>query len=165
MQLSLTTDVLAWWGAIVATLVLFWDIIKWRREGVHLSVTIKGIEIPAGAGVRCEIRNRGGKATTVSEVMLVTRPGNLMARLFGISMSTRYLSSTAPEMNLPILLAPGAEWIGTYYFPDARLTLAVDDDYRELLKQGKLYYKVRFSHTDRCVKGRVKPEGILDMLG
>lgn len=36
-----STDVVAWWGAVVATAVLIWDIVKWLRSGARLRCTVK----------------------------------------------------------------------------------------------------------------------------
>jgi hypothetical protein len=165
MQWSFTTNVLAWWGAIVATLVLLWDIRKWHKEGVRLSARIEGIDVPAGEGVRCEICNRGGKATTIREVMLVTLQEEWWLRLLGMSKSIRNLSASAPEINLPFLLVPGAAWSGTYFFPKKESHPVGNENYSELLERGRLYYKVRFSHSNRCVRGRVKKEGLADLWG
>lgn len=36
-----TTVVVAWWGAITATLVLIWDIVKWIKSGPWLRVSVR----------------------------------------------------------------------------------------------------------------------------
>jgi len=160
-----TTDILAWWGAIVATLVLVWDIIKWRKDRVNLSVKIYGIGFSDVEGIRCEISNRGGKATTIIEVMLVTYQDNPFFRLIRMSKSIRNLSVSAPEMNLPYPLAPGTVWSRTFIFSKNDTRSLNDENYSKLIEQGKLFYKVRLSHCDRCIRGRVKPEGITDLFG
>ena len=33
------TDWAAWWGAIIATLVLVWDMYKWKRSGPIINVS------------------------------------------------------------------------------------------------------------------------------
>jgi hypothetical protein len=76
----------------------------------------------------------------------------------------RNLSVSAPDVNLPCLLVPGAAWKGYYYFPERRPHLP-DDDYQAFLERGRLYYRVRLSHSDRCVRGRVKPAGISELFG
>src|SRR5437879_4880685 len=32
------TDVVAWWGAVVATIVLLWDVYKWTHRGADVRV-------------------------------------------------------------------------------------------------------------------------------
>ena len=164
MQFSLTTDVLAWWGAIVATLVLIWDIIKWRREGVHLTVKIKAVDGLDGKFIRCEICNRGGKATTIKEVVLLTYQDKFFLRLFRMPAMTRALSFCA-DMNLPFRLDAGSAWIRTYEFPKGEHRSMGEDDYAELIEQGRLNYKVSFSHRSRSVRGRVWEEGIDEHWG
>ena len=33
------TEIAAWWGAIIATLVLLWDMYKWERSGPIINVS------------------------------------------------------------------------------------------------------------------------------
>lgn len=33
------TEIAAWWGAFIATLLLFWDIYKWKRSGPIINVS------------------------------------------------------------------------------------------------------------------------------
>lgn len=157
-----TTDVLAWWGAIIATLVLVWDILKWRKDRVNLSVKIIGIDVPVGQGIRCEISNRGGKATTIIDVMLVTYQDNPFLRLIRMAKITKYLSAS---MNLPSPLAPGAVWKQDFFVKKKSDLIPFGEDYWEQFQRGKLYYKIKFSHSGRYVRGRVKKEGISDLFG
>jgi hypothetical protein len=40
------SDIAAWWGAIVATAILFWDIIKWKKSGVTVKVKAVPVRRP-----------------------------------------------------------------------------------------------------------------------
>ncbi|MDD4871406.1 MAG: hypothetical protein PHR77_12680 [Kiritimatiellae bacterium] len=162
-----TTTLLALWGAILSSLVAVWDIYKWKKEGIRLSIKVAGIDGIDGKGICCEICNRGGKVTTIREVMLVTYQKNPFLRLLRMVSSTRNLSASDPSLNLPFLLVPGGVWTGKYFFSDKNNHPFNDDNYSELLEQGKLYYKVTFSHTDRPARGLVKQDGlnIFDIFG
>lgn len=39
-ELMELTSLAAWWGASVATLLLFWDIYKWRKSGPNIIVKV-----------------------------------------------------------------------------------------------------------------------------
>jgi len=49
------SDFAAWWGAILATVVLLWDIFKWRATRVRLRIT---------AQPNMQTVTRAGKQTT-----------------------------------------------------------------------------------------------------
>ena len=65
------SDIAAWWGAILATIVLAWDIFKWLRSGVRLKVRVTPNMQVAGDEtekqlVHVEVVNRGDKTTTIT---------------------------------------------------------------------------------------------------
>jgi hypothetical protein len=35
------TDIAAWWGAVIATAVLIWDIYKWRTAGPRIALDVR----------------------------------------------------------------------------------------------------------------------------
>lgn len=40
MELA-STDIVAWWGAILATSIFVWDIVKWRKHGPKLRLSVR----------------------------------------------------------------------------------------------------------------------------
>lgn len=69
------TEIVAWWGAVVATLVFVWDIYKWRQAGAVLEVTVAPNMEPYGnllkqmtakTYVVIEVVNKGSKKTTMA---------------------------------------------------------------------------------------------------
>ncbi|WP_157214682.1 hypothetical protein [Polaromonas sp. CF318] len=36
-----STEIVAWWGAVIATTVLTWDVVKWLRSGARLRMKVK----------------------------------------------------------------------------------------------------------------------------
>lgn len=61
----------AWWGAVIATVVLAWDIFKWARSGARLKVRVTPNMQVAGDSsqqklVHVEVVNRGDRVTTIT---------------------------------------------------------------------------------------------------
>ena len=152
-----TTDVLAWWGAIIGSLVFVWDIYKWMKERVQISVMAAEYDVPAEKGIRCEIRNRGGRPTTIKEVMLVNYQKRqfrtYFLRIFDAERSVR----KSQDGSLPFLLQPGAMWTGYYNYEEETHTMLCED-IAALVEQGTLYFKVKTSDSDRAIRGLVRQE-------
>lgn len=62
------TEIVAWWGAIVATIVLIWDIIKWRSAGLRIKfrvypnlIVIGKPELEGKTYINAKASNIGGK--------------------------------------------------------------------------------------------------------
>ena len=63
------SDYAAWWGAVIATMVLGWDIIKWRSRGPRLRTLIS--QRDAGElEFRVFVSNTGDQPATIESVML-----------------------------------------------------------------------------------------------
>src|SRR5262245_25050907 len=68
-----TTEIVAWWGAILSTIVLAWDIVKWWLSGPRLRITVqtnmKTVNIPEYDGmtlVSTQVDNYGDRPTTIT---------------------------------------------------------------------------------------------------
>jgi hypothetical protein len=113
-----TTDLLALWGAIIATLVLIWDIIKWFREGpkVQFSVYPNMVMIPEMSGdksrryIRVDVKNIGDRAFTVESLTQHLYPGRFSKRASDSWVVAHFTQST----QLPLLLEPGRVWMGMF---------------------------------------------------
>lgn len=65
------SDVAAWWGAVIATLVLVWDVFKWRKSRFSIKVSaspnMSPLNAPEGKleddkNIFVEVVNRGDKS-------------------------------------------------------------------------------------------------------
>lgn len=167
------TAVLAVWGAVVATVALSWQFFLWVRSNprVHVQATMK--ESPTGDSaedwIEFKLRNRGGKPTTVEEIMFVSY-GNWLGRLFHVPVRIENVwvrhpsDKTSPMMKLPVVLQPGELWKGSCYLGPRNDVPHLDSSRRERLSVGKLYYRIRCAHTDRVLSGTVRPESFLERL-
>jgi len=117
MKLTIT-DWAAWWGAIVASLILAWDIIKWKTSGPKLRLTVganqKTINVPGRddkiwVSVRAE--NIGDAQTTITNMGL----GYYKSRAHKIfkKHEQKYIV-TIPDVRQPIpyVIEPGRIWDG-----------------------------------------------------
>jgi len=153
------TEVIAWWGAILATIVFLWDVYKWRRDRFFLHVGAVG-----GAGVeedqvRVSISNRGGKATTIEGIFLSNYRYILWAMLLRgrrRSLFKTNLPVAAKEKHLlPAVLQPGEVFRTTADLNVDRRDPLAEDDLRELAIEGRLFLHVKCSHANRAYRTRV----------
>ena len=78
LNISLTgTDIVAWWGAIVATVVLIWDIYKWKTSGPILKFEVSPYTRIIGDPTReskkyisANVTNIGDRPTTLTNLVL-----------------------------------------------------------------------------------------------
>src|SRR6266850_3902506 len=70
--------IVAWWGAVLSTIVLLWDIYKWRTAGPKLRVVaqsgLEGINMPELDGkilFSIDVTNYGDRPTTITSVCLM----------------------------------------------------------------------------------------------
>ena len=115
-QLS-ASDLAAWWGALVATAVLVFEVIKWRKSRAAVHVTAKPNMQLVGSGVMgaekhilITATNRGGQPTTITHVIVAQYP-HWMARIRGKPDMWGAIPDPRPG-RLPHVLAPGEMWTG-----------------------------------------------------
>jgi len=75
-----TTEIVAWWGAALSTIMLLWDIYKWRTAGpkIRMSVTANMISInnPETDGktlIRIDVTNYGDSDLTPIAGHIISR--------------------------------------------------------------------------------------------
>jgi hypothetical protein len=128
-----STDWAAWWGAIVATIVLLWDVIKWKLSGARICMEARPNYIFIGDPARAmehyiyvNITNKGTLPVTIQTV----------GYEFYNSIWNRFLkkvnkAGVAPSpfisQPLPFKLDPGSYWIGM---------LLQNQEIEEMLKSG-----------------------------
>ncbi len=129
---GLSTEVVAWYGAVVATVVFVWDIWKWQRRQARLRVSIRGGVCYPDGGVskvektpygevqtlipyyHIEVSNTGELPTTILDVQGTTKRLGLSDRIrswrhkyVGVFGGGRFV---AHQKSLPHLLGPGEVW-------------------------------------------------------
>ena len=109
-------DIVAWWGAIVATLVLIWDVYKWKRSGPLHRVTarpnMRSLDGDnKGVYIIVEVSNIGDKSTTLTDLVGVCYKSRLAVFLRKPNYSF-VVPNTMFRKMLPFLLIPGDCWTG-----------------------------------------------------
>lgn len=109
-------DIVAWWGAIVATLILIWDVYKWKRSGPMLKVTarpnMRSMEKNSeGVYIIVEVSNIGDKSTTLTHLVGVCYKSRL-AMFHRKPNYSFFVPNTMSTNPLPFLLIPGDHWMG-----------------------------------------------------
>jgi hypothetical protein len=149
------SEVAAWWGASVATIVFAWDVYKWRRSSAKLKVspqpnmTTFGPVDPRVAGrtfVALEVVNVGARATTITH--LVGFHYNSIWKRMRRKASTNFVVvNNAFDRQLPCELQPGARWMGAF---------EQNEDLQRMGGTGYLYCGVIHATAKRPVLSRVR---------
>src|SRR5580704_13788776 len=112
-----TTAIVAWWGAVLSSIVFLWDIYKYRHAGPNLrfevSANMETVNMPAYEGktvILALVTNRGDRPTTLT---------NLSFEYFEKKKYFRKLPDKAAiilipnvQFPLPYELKPGTRWNG-----------------------------------------------------
>ena len=157
LQSLSTTDIVAWWGAIVASLLLFWDVYKWMVEGprltIRLSPNMKVLGDPSCEGktwVSVTVSNIGTRPTTIKNVGMEYY-SNWISRLRSRAEKAAVFPNPSDGFPLPRVLNPGEEWLGL--IPQARLDKGVDLE--KMSRTGHLMILLSQSHTKRAIRKRL----------
>jgi len=146
------TDILAIWGALVATIVLLWDIYKWKTSGARVIFHAKpNMKISENIGdcpkdktyVHMEAVNNGDQPTTVTKTTCFYYK-SWIDRLLRKPTSQYYIKPGGDP--LPYVLEPGKIWNG----------LANQDGFDELLGNGVLLFALDLSHKKKPQRCRVR---------
>ena len=157
MELKLdTTDVVAWWGAVVATSVLVWDIYKWKTSGARLRMRVStgmvmtgnsfwNTDSPDKRHIVVNLSNYGDRSTTLTHLCFHSYP-NWYARLRNRPQNSFVAANPNPSQPLPHELKNGNIWMGiTDQTPD----------FVGYAKDGFLEAEVTHSHSTKTIKRRV----------
>lgn len=148
------SDIAAWWGAIVATAVLGWDIFKWKRTGVQLRVTVSGGMAtygdvpdadPEQLYVVIQVVNVGDKTTEVTHVVALfykTRWQKVRRK------PDKAFLVLHPSFGQPFPhnLEPGKRWMGG---------LKQTDDLVALSREGYLYCGIHHTAGSKAIVERL----------
>jgi hypothetical protein len=158
---STLTPYLAGWGAVLSLFTFLWSFWKWRREKPRVVVKVEAREDQFGdddgnGAIHYELRNRGGKPTTVEEIILVQYQNGICGLLRHYQHCENTSVKYRETVKLPVVLKSGEVWKGYSVLSDeSRLTKM---DKPALIRAGRLFYKIQCAHTDRLLSGKVRLE-------
>ena len=139
-----STEIAAWWGAIVATFVALLELYKWKSSGPKLKVTISpnmvgfgGFKTDNEKVVLIEVANIGNFPTTITATGLRGFKFPLLKYLKNTSSLHVLVLKPVNETNkLPFQIKPGEIWSAT---------TIQDSDLTKLSGNGRLYLEVHDS--------------------
>lgn len=147
------TEIAAWWGAGIATVVLFWDIYKWLKTGpivsFKVSTNIKvfaGLEKDDKTYVTVRVTNNGDRTTTIT-IMGVAYYESWINHIFRKPKSKFSISTDRMPNPLPFKLKPGSIWDGT---------IIQDDNVEQMACNGYLECHIYYSDSEKPKKKRIK---------
>ncbi|MHB1141536.1 MAG: hypothetical protein ACYC1T_07260 [Sulfuricaulis sp.] len=143
----------AWWGAVVATLALIWNIVVALRSGarIHVRASSNMQIIPGGPATRDKTFisvtavNRGTAPTTITH-FCGFYTDSLWNLIRGKRQQFIVTSSRDLGKDVPYVLAPGEEWF----------SLAEQHDLQQKAGNGYLYIGVIHNQKKRPVYARVR---------
>lgn len=113
------SDIAAWWGAVVATLVFLWELYKWQRSEPQLEVSVApNMETYGGARaygkgpfIVVEVRNNGDRKTTLTQLVgfCFKHP---LDRWLRRNFAHSFIVSNPSAGKLPHGLEAGERWLG-----------------------------------------------------
>jgi hypothetical protein len=120
------TQVVAWWGAILATIVFIWDVIKWKLAGPKLRLRVncnmKTMNMPLYEGrtlIVADVVNCGDRSTTITHLgfryyrnLWDRVVGALFRRILKQDRTEIVILDPNPSLSLPHELQPGKMWDG-----------------------------------------------------
>jgi hypothetical protein len=154
------TLVAAWWGALIATIVLLFDFYKWVRSGPRIicesnygwKIMMEGTQ-DDNEYIYFTVTNTGDRPTTITHQAALYWPTRIN-KAFCKSKNQFFIKGGLHGFgNVPTIIRPGEIWIGL-----AR----IGEDLKGLMNNGGyLYLSLRFSHYRRSllfevVKGGAK---------
>jgi hypothetical protein len=149
------TSFVAWWGAIVATLVFLWDIYKWAKSGPSIVVSAQpNMKTSVGAPqnlsgtnyVVVEAVNKGNKKTTITQLVSY-HYSSIIKRILKKPSATFIVPDTGLAQRLPHVLEPGERWMGI---------IEQSKDLEKMTGQGYLYCGIYHALKARPVLQRVR---------
>jgi len=151
------SDIAAWWGAVVASIVFIWDVYKWMVQGPRLTVQVSpNMKVwgdPRREGktwISVTVANIGDRATTIKGIGTEYYT-SWFSRLSHRATSEGVFPNPNDNFPLPRVLNPGEEWTGLV--PQHRLDKGID--FEEMSRSGHLIIWLSQSHKTRPVRRRL----------
>ena len=148
------TNLAAWWGAVIATLVLAWDVYKWKRTGPIVNVsaspnmqTFGGVldAFQDKTFVVVEVTNIGDRKTTLTH-LVGFHYTSIFLWLIKKKNKAFIVANPALSTPLPHVLEPGERWLGG---------IEQNKELEEMSRNGYLYCGVYHSSGKKAVLQRV----------
>ena len=154
--MNIITNIAAWWGAVIATFVIIWDIYKWKHSGAIINVTASSNMQMGENFPPCEsdkdyisiiVTNTGNIKTTITHLVIFYYKYNPI-----LSKILKKKARTFPEPDpfnsplLPIMLVPGERWL---------CDIKRNDELEKLSRRGFLYCGIYHSSSKNPVMQRV----------
>lgn len=147
------TECAAWWGAIIATALLVWDIYKWASTGAKIVLTVQPNRFITGydrlEGQRLflfEAANKGDRPTTLGKLIFIYYDG--IWHFIRRKPAYYYVKNPGFQHDFPHKLDVGDVWQGSAFHTD-------END--EMMRNGYLYAALYCSDRSRPVRVRVRP--------
>jgi hypothetical protein len=159
------TEFFASLGALLGITNVAWNIWSWHQNRrPRLVVEVEVRELADSSEIFYAVRNRGGQSTTIEELQLVKyRFGPFGG--FGLLEHVEYVATRNPDsVKLPAVVSPGEVWTGSSPVSEETRRSMFDDWASEklsLIKKGRLFFKIRCSHFDGLLYGKVRMERLL----
>lgn len=149
------TTIAAWWGAGVATLLLVWDVVKWKRSGPRIRWTVcmnvqftdYNAKAAEGNWIAMEASNIGDRPTTLQNVYLF-HYSNWWDRIRKKRKTAYFLARPQYTHRPPHKLSPGESWTCRFKENSQLLDLAA---------KGHLMFCLQHSGARRPVVSRALP--------
>lgn len=145
-------EIVAWWGAIVATIVLLWDIYKWKTAGPRIRFMVRSGMIIVGdpdregqTFISTEATNIGDRPTTITN-LVVQHYETYLTMLRHKPSKSMIVNNPSALQPLPYVLNPGCVWHGLSLQTPEIEALAMD---------GYLVCGLCHSHSDKEIDRRI----------
>lgn len=152
-----STEIAAWWGAIIASVVLLWDIYKWKKQGpklvMRLSPNMQVGGDPSREGktwVSVTVSNIGDRPTTIKGVGMEYYT-SWIKRILNRAETAAIFPNPNDGFPLPRVLNPGDEWCGL--IPQKRLDKGMDME--DMSHLGHLMICLLRSDKQRALRKRL----------
>lgn len=151
-----TTDIVAWWGAVIGTVILLWDIYKWRTAGARLRMSVSTGMLMIKESywdttpddklhIVVKLSNYGDRSTTITHLIFKAYP-TWFARLLDRPEASFIANNPSPGQPIPYELMAGGIWTGV---------TDQSPDFEKFSVDSHLIAEVVHSHSTKSVTARI----------
>lgn len=137
---------IAVYAAVISSIVLAWDVIKWAVSGPRLRIVCQPGVILVGKGVRDTQRkisavvvNRGDAATTLTNLHLCKYESRWQSLLPWIKPAYYFVKEPSALQRLPFSLAAGGQWHGL---------INQSAELETMMRDGALFAEIHYVHSN-----------------